>query len=766
MAGFTVGELLWRVVVESTKAVKDAKLIEKTFRAVAKGIGASSRKAGKSIIGIAGSLGKLSGRLTKMAAIGLTAFGAASVVLGVKLVNAASAAEETDNKFRVLTKGVEGAEEAVLKLAETYGLSDNAAKTLVSSTSDILQGFGVAKERSVELSLSTQRLAADLVSFSNVSGGTERASAALTSAFTGEREALKAYGIVISEEAIKQELLRQGKDKLTGSALLQAKAEATLKIAYEQSSNAIGDFERSQSSFANQLRIAQANVENLEVTLGTNLIPVAGLGLKVFNDLADQTNELAKEMNEFITSAEGAEQIGDVFGRIAGSIAAAGELAQPIIDALGTAFDTVAEAIGDVRDQAVEGGAGFNTFATTAKIVGVAIEVVAKVIALVIREFFAMGKAIISVGALVSDFFRLITGDISGEEFRQTVSGVGDAFSDLGAVVRDGILDIAQTAKEGYDDIANSADELAKRAADAYTKTAETVKNAVTSSLLAEQQAADEAGDSLEATAKQAQTTGDIIKKVIEETKILQQQASGVASVLTSAMDSVGLAQETASQQRLDQIDTEEQRALESAGLIEKTEIERARSQLEAAIESGDEEQQAEARQQIERLKVQKQYEDERKQAQYETAIQAWELQKLQILVSTAMAAINAFSAAAIIPVIGPALAPIAAVAAGVFGGIQLAAVEAARPTPPKRAGGGFVPGASNTGDRTAMLLDPEELVLNKPQQRKLFDMANGGGGGGGNYTFMIGKDVLFKIIGNGIRDGHIPIPVNRVVSR
>lgn len=147
-------------------------------------------------------------------------------------VKYASDLQETQNKFDVVFKNSsEKAQEYAQVLIDSYGMAKREAMDFLAGTGDILTGMGMQADAALELSNATAQLGTDLASFSNVEGGAERAIQAITSAMTGEREALKAYGIIVSEEMVMEELRMQGKDKLTGMSLVQAKAEATLAIA-------------------------------------------------------------------------------------------------------------------------------------------------------------------------------------------------------------------------------------------------------------------------------------------------------------------------------------------------------------------------------------------------------------------------------------------------------------------------------------------------------------------------------------------------------
>lgn len=217
--------------------------------------------------------------------------------LAVNLVNLASDAEETGNKFRVTFRDIQTQANAVAKnLADNYGLSSRASQQLLADTGDLLSGFGFTQKEALRLSEQVNTLAVDLASFTNFSGGAEGASQALTKGLLGEREALKSLGIAITEA----DITRLAKEKgIVTELTRQTKAALTLELALSQSANAIGDFERSQDSFAAQSKILTAEVDNLAVELGQQLIPIAKDLVAVaqevvgwFSDLSDGNKQL------------------------------------------------------------------------------------------------------------------------------------------------------------------------------------------------------------------------------------------------------------------------------------------------------------------------------------------------------------------------------------------------------------------------------------------------------------------------------------------
>jgi len=197
------------------------------------------------------------------------------VALGAASVKAASDAEETFSKFDTVFKKVAGsADESFKILRNEYGLSSRASKQLLADTGDLLTGFGFAQPEALRLSTEVSKLAVDLASFTNFSGGAEGASKALTAALLGEREGVKALGIAILEEDVKKQVLLNTSKGLVFETERQAKAQATLDIAMAQSKNAIGDYARTQEGFANQSRLLKARLEDISSELGKVMLPI------------------------------------------------------------------------------------------------------------------------------------------------------------------------------------------------------------------------------------------------------------------------------------------------------------------------------------------------------------------------------------------------------------------------------------------------------------------------------------------------------------
>ena len=219
--------------------------------------------------------------------------------LSKELISAASIAEETEAKFQTVFDGIGGAaNDAATNLTESFGQSRQGAQQLLGDVGDILTGFGFTKEASLGLAESVATLGVDLASFTNFAGGAEGATAALTKALLGEAESVKALGIVIRQDTDEYKNLVAGIQESQGVSLVQAKALAALQIATEQSKNAIGDFARTQDSFANRSRTTKAAIEDLKSALGTQLLPTATRIVTVFGDLVRRLADTKIQANE------------------------------------------------------------------------------------------------------------------------------------------------------------------------------------------------------------------------------------------------------------------------------------------------------------------------------------------------------------------------------------------------------------------------------------------------------------------------------------
>lgn len=217
------------------------------------------------------------------------------------LVDAGSDAQETANKFSVVFSTIpQQADSAVEKLRNFYGMSRTGAQAALSDVADLLAGLGITQQKALELAEQTVQLGTDLASFTNFSGGATGATQALTSALLGETEAAKSLGVVLTDDQMDRYASSVG--KAWKDLDLAEKAQLRLNAAIAQSPNAIGDFERSMNSYANQVRVAESLSKDFTSTVGEGMIQAHSAALISINGNRDAIDQLATVISGFLAT--------------------------------------------------------------------------------------------------------------------------------------------------------------------------------------------------------------------------------------------------------------------------------------------------------------------------------------------------------------------------------------------------------------------------------------------------------------------------------
>jgi len=214
--------------------------------------------------------------------------------IGAAAVKAASDAEEMKSKFNTVFKTVGGDVTKQLDaFARASGRSRYELQGMAAQLGDIFKPLGYTEQEAGNLSVQVSKLAVDLGSFNNMP--MDEALARLRGTLVGSHENALAFGVVINEASLKQELMRMGADKLTGAQLNQAKVQARLNLLMQGTTDAQGDAIRTSDSFANQfLRLKNATYD-LGVTIGELLLPHARKLVDTLQGLVDYVSNLSPE---------------------------------------------------------------------------------------------------------------------------------------------------------------------------------------------------------------------------------------------------------------------------------------------------------------------------------------------------------------------------------------------------------------------------------------------------------------------------------------
>ena len=237
------------------------------------------------------------GSAFKKVGVALVAAGITNVIyeFGKASVQAAIDAQEMESAFNVVFGNMAD---------DVRAWAEETGNALGRSTQEIQRGalafqelFGKALDpmQAAELSKQFAVLTQDLASFKNLSN--EVAQQKLFSGLVGEAEPLRAVGVFLNEAAVQAKAAELGLSGVNGVLTDQEKIVARAAIIQEQLAAASGDVERTSDSAANQIKTMNAAVEELQVAIGSKLLPQLTPLISVTAELITMLANAAQNIN-------------------------------------------------------------------------------------------------------------------------------------------------------------------------------------------------------------------------------------------------------------------------------------------------------------------------------------------------------------------------------------------------------------------------------------------------------------------------------------
>jgi hypothetical protein len=190
-----------------------------------------------------------------------------------KLFEVGTSVEETGSKFRtVFGESADLLDEVAKRWGRFAGLTRRAARDAFAQVGAIGQSMGMAQRQSAAFAESAIRTAGDLASFHNKN--IEDVILAMSSAFVGEREALKRLTVGFTEAELQAAVLNQTRKRSIKDVTAEEKALASLTIIQRKAGVANGDIERTQNSLLNRFRRLTADIGNQVEIIAIGLLPV------------------------------------------------------------------------------------------------------------------------------------------------------------------------------------------------------------------------------------------------------------------------------------------------------------------------------------------------------------------------------------------------------------------------------------------------------------------------------------------------------------
>lgn len=228
------------------------------------------------------------------------------------------------------------AEEFADVAIDQFGMSRLAAKQTASTYMAMGKSMGLSMEAASDMAIETAKLTGDVASFYNISQ--DLAAVKLKGIWTGETEALKDLGVVMTEANLQQFALNNGITKSIASMTQAEKVALRYEYVMTTLADAQGDFARTSDSWANQTRVLSERWKELLSIVGGGLIrvlaPVVGVINTIMQALINLANVFAKTMGQLFgwnkevkVSAGTSVQAAEGQEELAGATKAAGDAA-------------------------------------------------------------------------------------------------------------------------------------------------------------------------------------------------------------------------------------------------------------------------------------------------------------------------------------------------------------------------------------------------------------------------------------------------------
>jgi hypothetical protein len=264
--------------------------LEGPFNRAGNAVGAFSVMLGRNLaqVGIGGAVGSFK-LLTKAAGTSVrvmrqtvnvlgqgAAIGGGIAALGLyKAARAASSlAEQTDRARSTFGPFASGILKEADVMAGAYGMTKSLFIDTASGLAGQFQGLGYADKDAVTLGVHLTKLGMDAKSRFQIP--MEEAMTKISSAMAGESEAVKRWGIDLTETNLKIKAEAMGIKALAGGLTQAQKAQVRVALMEEKLSKVRGDLAKTSGSAENATAGLMGRLENLAATVGTALLPTVG----------------------------------------------------------------------------------------------------------------------------------------------------------------------------------------------------------------------------------------------------------------------------------------------------------------------------------------------------------------------------------------------------------------------------------------------------------------------------------------------------------
>lgn len=316
----------------------NTKQLQKEIANTNKQVASLQKSADKTRTGMMSSFNKLKNGII---ALGIGKVIKDSILSGMNAI-------ESDNLFETsLGKMADSVRAWSDEVGEALGLDSVAMRKNTGVIYNMTTSMGLAENNALKLSKGITLLTEDMASFYNLS--TDEAFNKLRAGLTGETEPLKALGILVDENTIKQVAYQQGIAQTGAELTQQQKVLARYVAILMQTGNAQGDLARTINAPANQLRLFKNQVVQLGRAFGNILMPIISAVMPYLIAFTKVVTSCLNTLSRFLGISSGSSG----FSGMSSDIGNMGGGLTDIANSLGDVGDSIGKAgsgLGDVND--------------------------------------------------------------------------------------------------------------------------------------------------------------------------------------------------------------------------------------------------------------------------------------------------------------------------------------------------------------------------------------------------------------------------------
>ena len=292
------------------------------------------------------------------------------------------------------------------KDAQQLGLSQKDAAKASTFLGSVLKQSGFSMDF---VTTETQKLVSLGVDLAATYGyDVQEALLGMTALFRGEYDPIEKFGVAMKQSEINAELVARKLDHLTGAERRNAEQTIRLELLYQRAADATGAFGAQSGNLYVEQKKLQAQFENIQAKLGTDLLPVFGKLVEALVPLVDDlTPRLAEAVQDSIPVLE--TMVG-VLADMSDETTTTGQTFGVLSEAVGTTFRIFAENIGLIAQLA----GVFLALRTAVALFAIALKVT------------PFGTAITLIGTLTGSVLIAID---SFKRYRNQLEKVGDAMT-------------------------------------------------------------------------------------------------------------------------------------------------------------------------------------------------------------------------------------------------------------------------------------------------------------------------------------------------